>query len=437
MPIDFPNFNDTANRTRADVQSELPDSNPSLLNSLLNAIVISFSSRITDVYSDLSRLLREKFTQTASNEFLDEDGEIFGIERLQANKASGKMVIQGTPTTNIPASTQFSNPSGGLYTSTASATIGTTVLSVNTLIRIGSVAQASFTSAHELATGISVTIAGANETEYNGTFTITVIDELTIEYTIVGTPSSPATGTITLTTDVAKVSIESDETGSEQNQVSGVKMTLSAPIVGVNNSGFVDFLGITGGRSIEEDDPYRERIIAERSGLEALFNVAQIEEVVFLVDGVTRAKVKEITPSPGAITVLFVKDDNPGSIIPNASEIAQVKNAILEIKPAHTDNSDIVVLAPTPVTVDFNFTALSPNTPEIKAAINSNLAALFRESVDFEQDVTEDRYRGVIATTIDPSSGDIVESFTLSTPSGDVTISSNELAVLGSISYSV
>jgi len=48
---------------------------------------------------------------------------------------------------------------------------------------------------HNLETGASVTISGFNESEYNGTFEITKIDDNNFEYTASSTPSStPATG---------------------------------------------------------------------------------------------------------------------------------------------------------------------------------------------------------------------------------------------------
>lgn len=54
-------------------------------------------------------------------------------------------------------------------------------------------------TSHGLATGTSVTFAGANESDYNGTFTITVVDADTYTYTLHNSASSPATGTITAT----------------------------------------------------------------------------------------------------------------------------------------------------------------------------------------------------------------------------------------------
>jgi len=52
-------------------------------------------------------------------------------------------------------------------------------------------------TAHGFVTGSSVTISGANESEYNGTFTITVTSTDEYTYTLPSSTSSPATGTIT------------------------------------------------------------------------------------------------------------------------------------------------------------------------------------------------------------------------------------------------
>lgn len=71
---------------------------------------------------------------------------------------------------------------------------------LSSLTRAGSTATAVTSTTNSLVTGDSVIIAGANETEYNGTFTITVtVAGTTFTYTVPGTPASPATGTITAT----------------------------------------------------------------------------------------------------------------------------------------------------------------------------------------------------------------------------------------------
>ena len=70
-------------------------------------------------------------------------------------------------------------------------------LSVSSITRSSSTATATTASDHGWESGLTITIAGANEAEYNGSFVITVTGATTFTYTVSGTPSTPATGTIT------------------------------------------------------------------------------------------------------------------------------------------------------------------------------------------------------------------------------------------------
>ena len=71
--------------------------------------------------------------------------------------------------------------------------------SITSLTRSGTTVTATTSVANTLAQGNTVIIAGAVETEYNGTFTnIQWVSDTQFTYEIVGTPTTPATGTITM-----------------------------------------------------------------------------------------------------------------------------------------------------------------------------------------------------------------------------------------------
>jgi len=74
--------------------------------------------------------------------------------------------------------------------------IGASTVSVS-LVRTGATVKATTLVAHGWGTGYQITIAGAGEAAYNGLQTITVTGEFTFTFTIVGTPVTPATGTLT------------------------------------------------------------------------------------------------------------------------------------------------------------------------------------------------------------------------------------------------
>ena len=72
----------------------------------------------------------------------------------------------------------------------------TVTVSVTGITRTGQTATATAT-AHGYANGQSVLMAGATQTEYNGTFVISNVTANTFDYTVTGSPVTPATGTIT------------------------------------------------------------------------------------------------------------------------------------------------------------------------------------------------------------------------------------------------
>lgn len=135
-----------------------------------------------------------------------------GNEAIYVNIASGTMTINITGGGSTPSirtagatvtvvnavtvkiTTKDANDSANIQNARVllHASTGTTV----TITRSGSTASVTHT-AHGYITGQKVVIAGANQGEYNGIFSITNTGSNSYDYTIVGTPATPATGTIT------------------------------------------------------------------------------------------------------------------------------------------------------------------------------------------------------------------------------------------------
>lgn len=151
-----------------------------------------------------------------------------------------------------------------------------------------------------------------------------------------------------------------------------------------------------------------------------------------------------ITPATGTITasysyvqlgqvrIGFTRDDDE-SIIPSSTEVNTVLAKILEIKPAHIADDDVIVFAPTAVSVNVTFTTLSPNTSAMQSAITSALTDFFKTSNNIGQDIKLADLNGLISQVID--SAGMTPTYTLSAPSGDTTIGLNEIGILGTITY--
>lgn len=436
MPITFPTYDEIIARVLADIEANLPGIDPTIHGSFERAFATSLGGRAFDIVQLTDQLLKEAFPQTATGIFLERWAGYNNLTRNPAVGSTGKVTFTGTATSVVPISTQIKSTSTGeIYITDAAITLISTVASVSSLTRSGSTVTATTSADHKISSGMSITVAGAVETDYNGTFTVTVTASDVFEYTITGTPTTPATGTITGTFAGEEVDITASGTGVITNLTSGAQVSLITPISGVDTAALVQFTGLTGGTDIETDAAFLIRLLNRRANPVANFNVSAIETKAFEISGVTRILVKRITPAVGQVTILFVRDDDTGSIIPDAGEVTTVKNKILEILPATSDSADVIVTAPTAITTNFTFSALSPDTPTMRTAITTNLQAFYRNSVSFETDISEDSYKTAIQNTIDPDTGDTITSFTLSAPSGDITVTTNEIGVLGTVTY--
>jgi len=110
------------------------------------------------------------------------------------NITNSAVTIKAGETGNLPYNDSVTISSKGMPTSI----IYTMEVFNTTAPAASGIATVSHT-AHGLSTGQKVAISGANENEYNRIKTITVVDANSYTYPLTGTPTSPATGTITCT----------------------------------------------------------------------------------------------------------------------------------------------------------------------------------------------------------------------------------------------
>ncbi|CAB4177361.1 Phage conserved hypothetical protein [uncultured Caudovirales phage] len=79
------------------------------------------------------------------------------------------------------------------------AGFGGTAKAVTSLTRSGAVVTVATTAAHGYTSGQRITMAGADQADYNGTFEVTVTGAASFTFTVTGTPTTPATGVLTAT----------------------------------------------------------------------------------------------------------------------------------------------------------------------------------------------------------------------------------------------
>jgi len=456
MAVDFPsNAQEVVNRLKADVQNELPTANPFLKNSLLNALVTAYGYRNFDVYKLVEEQQKQFFPQTATGTFLDYFAELQNIEQTLPTSSSGNVVFSGsTAGTQIPSGTNLS------FSDFTFQTLADGVLSANNVVvsqitQSGGIATITFANNHGLATGVQITVSGANETAYNGTHTVTVTNTLEATYSVDPTTTSPATTATTIAAafNVATIKVQCDQSGSNTNVSSGGKLQLQTTISGVNNSAYVTLDSLSGGSDQETTDSYRARVIDAWQNPVAQFNEEAIRRQAFKIGGVTRVFVMRATQSTtsgtynkdnaGFVTVYFVKDDE-STIIPDGTAISDVKTSIMTIAPMTTISANVFVEAPVAVPVNITFTSISPDTTTMRTSIQENLRQFFRGSNDMngvntgtETDgtITLNDLNFAILQTVDTVTGESLEDYTITEPVANITVNDGEITTLGTVTF--
>jgi uncharacterized phage protein gp47/JayE len=422
-------------RAKVDVGRVLAASNPFLRNSWLGALVTAFANRIFDFYFALRQAEREAIPDTAVDR-LEQWASIWSIIRNPATIATGRIAVGGTaPSDPVAIGTIFASSDGIEYETTGAGSVATQSLSVASITRTGSIATLTTVSDHLLGSNITITITGANEAEYNVIDSVcTVTGAKTLTYAVTGAPVTPATGTILLGCDMVSLPVDSVEFGADQNQAADSVLTIQSPVSGVDDDVNVDASTLGGGTDQETGIALRLRLLERIQNPIAHFNVNEITQVAKTISGVTRVFVEEITPVVGQCTIYFMRD-NDDDPIPDGTEVAAVKAVVDAIKPANSDTLDIIVAAPSPQSEDFTFSDLQPATSTMEVAVTASLVEFFANRTTVGVNVDADAYRSAIFNTVDTVTGEVVTTFTLTTPTTDLVIASGEIATLGNMTY--
>ena len=447
MPIQHPSCDDFVELVRAELSRQIQTIDPTVFGSWSRGFtdgVAAAASALDLVTRDLETQL---FPQTAQGEFLNRWGDYEGLERNPAAGAIGFISVPGVNGTVIPPGALFRSADGFDYTTGALSTVTNVTQGIDLITRIGTLATATTSAAHNLATGMILTVTGSAEANFNQVGAlIAVLDDVTFTYVVANSGSvSEATPGTQYASTFASVDVASMLPGAQTNQDAGAILNIVTPITGIDGGAFVQIDGLQGGAGVESDDDYRARILLSRSIIEGVFTEDQVILAALGFPGNTRAFVKRPTvgaaggaldPIPGQVAIYIMRDDDANPI-PTPPVLAATKTLILDngALPANTSADDVFVEAPTPVSSAFVFSALVPNTVTMQSAITAQLNAFFQDSVQFETEVTENAYIAAIQSTQDPLTGDFVQSFALTAPIGDIVVAAGQIAVLGAVTY--
>lgn len=222
----------------------------------------------------------------------------------------------------------------------------------------------------------------------------------------------------------ATVSIVALTAGEDGNADAGVSMNLVAPISGVNSAGTVAAGGLSGGVDQELVASVRARLLDRirqppQGGAEPDYKRWALE-----VAGVTRAWVYPLHLGPGTVGVSFVRDDDV-SIIPDAGEVSAVQTYIDDRRPV---TAEVTVFAPTASPLNFTI-ELTPDTPEIRAAVQIELEDLLKREAEPGGTILLSHINEAISIAADEV------DHVLTSPSADVVEGAGDLTTMGTITW--
>ena len=148
MAIKFPTFKNLVDRTRSDVRSQLPDSDPTIFGSFIRAITDSLASRAYDLVLLVEQALNQFFPQTATGIYLERWAGYENLERLAAQGSTGKITITGTVGVAIPFNTELTSSNGDIYSVNSGVSISANSFSIASLTLTGTTVTATTSTAH-------------------------------------------------------------------------------------------------------------------------------------------------------------------------------------------------------------------------------------------------------------------------------------------------
>lgn len=222
--------------------------------------------------------------------------------------------------------------------------------------------------------------------------------------------------------------------GAAGNQMAGTPLTFETPIPGVSSSAVVASGGLTGGDDGDDGDAGTERV---RGRL-----LLRLQEPpaggrdpdyvgwALAVPGVTRAWTFPNELGLGTVVVRFVRDNDSGSIFPDAGEVAAVQASVDANRPT---TAAATVLAPTSLALPFDI-HIVPDNADTRAAVTAELTDLLARVAE----PGDGAGRGTILVSAVRTAVGVAEGVTdyfVSSPGADFIPAAGQLVVMGTITW--
>lgn len=228
----------------------------------------------------------------------------------------------------------------------------------------------------------------------------------------------------TVASGTATITVLAVTAGVAGNAAANDAVSLVSPIAGVATNALVWTGGLVSGIDAESDASLRERLLSRLREPPLGGAAGDYVNWARAVPGITRAWVYPLELGPGTVTVRVVNDD-ADPIIPGSGKIAEVAAYIDARRPA---TASVTVVAPVAVPLDFTI-ELTPDTTAVRNAVALELRDLLRRDAVPGGPILLSRIREAVSVAAGESDNAVAA------PSGNVTHSTGQIAVMGTITW--
>jgi uncharacterized phage protein gp47/JayE len=217
--------------------------------------------------------------------------------------------------------------------------------------------------------------------------------------------------------------------GVTGNYAASGQLSLVVPVAGVDATATVAAGGLTGGADTETDDALRSRLLQRIQNPPQGGAAADYVAWALEVAGVTRAWCYPLEDGAGTVKVRFMMDNNYDNGIPQAGDVTAVQNYIDALRPVAIAVGGFTTVAPVAAPINFTMT-VSPNTQTVRDAVTAELKDMILRDSAPGGVIRISRIREAISLAAGET------DYTLTAPSADITHTANQIATMGTITFS-
>ena len=252
---------------------------------------------------------------------------------------------------------------------------------------------------------------------------------------VVTTASGTLTGAGSVSVPIAAIAA-----GKAGNFISGTPLSAVSGVTGTPTFA-VDASGLGGGADSESDDALRVRVLFRKRNPPQGGAAADYVAWAMSVPGVTRVFVERLWAGAGSVRVFPLTDNLTTNGIPSSATISAVQAVMAANAPA---GAAVTVVAPTAQPINITITGRAPNTTPVQNAVIAEINDAFLRLGQVAGSDTVTAGLPFLATAQTFSRSWIWQAAAnatgeqrhqLTTPSADVTVTTGDIPVPGTITF--